>query len=166
VTDQGAIYLTFVENELKAERDRRANYDGRGQALVATSSVLVTLVSGGFAVVGTKTVTRTPPLVVGILLLALALFVLSAVLGIVAGWNRHYAVAKYETIDRMLGEHWADNAVDARNNVATIHANTIRALRISNHFKATCVSYGLIFQVLALLTFAVGVAMLLGQAGS
>jgi len=163
VTDQGEVYLVFVEGELKAERERRATFDSRGQALVATSGVLVTLLSGIAAAVKAGTKLHPPPLAVGVVLLALALFVVSAVLGIVAGWNRYYAVARYETLERMLGEHWKDREVDARNNVATVHARTIQALRDANRFKATCVSYGLIFQVLALITFAVGVVIILGQ---
>jgi hypothetical protein len=161
VSDQGRTYLEFVEGELKAERDRRSAYDARGQALVTTSGALVTLLGGLVAVVRTGTAVRFPvavPVTVGI---ALGLFVCAAACGILAGWNRHYAVAGYPTLTRMLNEHWTDDEVDARNNVATVHAMTVNTLRQVNAFKAACVSIGLVVQVLALVALGTAVAVVI-----
>jgi hypothetical protein len=165
VSDQGAAYLAFVEGELRAERERRATFDARGQGLITTSGVLVTLLGGLAAVVRGGTAVRPGPIAVVIVVLALTLFVMAAICGIVAGWNRRYAVTTYGTITTMLGAHWTDTEVDARNNIATVHAKTINTLRAANKFKAACVSAGLILQVLALTTFASGVVVLLGQTG-
>ena len=41
--DQVAVHQSFIDAEVKAERDRRAALDARGQALVTSSGVLVTL---------------------------------------------------------------------------------------------------------------------------
>ncbi|GAB2813977.1 hypothetical protein [Lentzea nigeriaca] len=163
MSDQGQVYLAFVEGELKAERERRTALDGRGQTLVTASGVLVTLLSGITAMVQAGVKTPVPPLAVGLVLLAVALFVLAAIAGIVAGWNARYAVAATATLTRMLREHWTDSEVDARNNVATVHATTVRTLREANRFKAACVSAGLILQVLALVPFATAVVVIVGR---
>ena len=163
MSDQGQVYLAFVEGELKAERDRRTALDGRGQAVVTASGALVALLSGIAALVQAGTKAPAPPLAVGLVLLALALFVLAAVSGIAAGWNRHYAVATPATLTRMLTEHWTDSEVDARNNVATVHATTVRTLREANRFKAACVSLGLMLQVLAIGPFAAAVVVIVGR---
>ncbi len=163
MSDQGQTYLAFIEGELKAERERRVTYDARGQALVTTSSALVTLLAGLAGVVKGATTIRISPGTLAVVVLALFLFVCAAVCGIVAGWNRHYAVASYGTLDRMLTGHWTDDEVDARNNVATLHSLTVRTLRQANAFKAACVSVGLVAQVLALVTLGTSVILVLGQ---
>ena len=150
---------------MKAERERRSAFDSRGQALVTTSGVLVTLLAGLAAAVRAGTALRPPPLAVATVVLALALFVISANCGIAAGWNRHYALATYATLTRMLDDHWKDTEVDARNNVATVHAITVKTLRAANRFKAACVSIGLIVQVLALIVFASATLMILANSG-
>ncbi|RJQ92764.1 hypothetical protein [Amycolatopsis panacis] len=166
MSDQGAVYLAFIEGELKAERERRSVYDARGQALVATSSALVTLLSGLAAVAKAGTTIRVPASSTAVLVAAIALFVCAAASGIVAGWNRHYALASFTTLNRMLNEHWTDDEVDARNNVATVHALTVRTLRRANAFKAACVSIGLVAQVLALTALGATVLIVIGVASS
>jgi hypothetical protein len=163
VSVQGQVYLAFIEGELKAERERRTALDGRGQTLVTASGVLVTLLSGVSALVQSGVKSPVPPLAIGLELLALVLFLLAAVSGIVAGWNRCYAVAAPSTHSRMLAEHWTDSEVDARNQVATVHAMTVRTLREANRLKAACVSAGLVLQVLALGPFAAAVVVIVGR---
>jgi hypothetical protein len=166
VSDQGQTYLAFIEGELKAERERRAAYDARGQALVTTSGALVTLLAGLAAVVKGGTTIRISPGTLAVVVLALVLFVCAAACGIAAGWNRHYALATYRTLHRMLNEHWTDDEVDARNNVATLHSLTVRTLRQANAFKAACVTVGLVAQVLALVALGVSVVLVLGHAAA
>jgi hypothetical protein len=163
VSDQGQTYLAFIEAELKAERERRAAYDARGQALVTTSGALVTVLAGLAAVVKAGTAVRVSPGTLAVVILALFLFVCAAACGIVAGWNRHYALARHGTLERMLNEHWTDDEVDARNNVATLHSLTVRTLRQANAFKAACVSVGLVAQVLALVALGASVILVLGH---
>lgn len=163
MSEQGKTYLEFVEAELKAERDRRSTHDSRGQALVTTSGALVTLLTGLAAVVRTGNAGRFPPAIPIAVGIALGLFVCAAACGILAGWNRHYALASYTTLNRMLNEHWTDDEVDARNNVATVHAMTVHTLRQVNAFKAACVSIGLVVQVLALIALSVAIAVVIAN---
>ncbi|WP_394620221.1 hypothetical protein JNUCC0626_14290 [Lentzea sp. JNUCC 0626] len=162
MSDQGKTYQTFIETELKAERERRTAFDARGQALITTSGVLVTVLTGLVTIVRTGTTTRVPVAAQVVVIVALVLFVGAAVCGIAAGWNRHYAVATHRTLDKMVGVHWTDDEVDARNNVATVQTFTIDTLRRGNRFKARCVSAGLITQVVALTALGLATALVIG----
>lgn len=166
MSEQGKTYLAFIEGELKAERERRTAFDARGQALVTTSGALVTLLTGLAAVVKGGTPVPVAPLAVAVVVLAIVLFVCAAACGIVAGWNRQYAVASSATLGRMLDEHWPDDEVDARNSVATLHSRTVGTLRQANAFKAAWVSIGLVAQVLALAALGTSVILVLGTTAS
>jgi hypothetical protein len=157
MTDQGKTYAEFIEAELKAERERRATYEVRGQALITTSGALVTLLVGVAAVVKTAATARFPPSVPVAVGAALLLFAIAAGCGVLAGWNRHYAVAKATTLARMLTDHWTDDEVDARNNVASLLVTTLSTLRSANEFKARWVAIGLVVQVVALVALGVAV---------
>lgn len=161
MSDQGKTYSAFIEGELKAERDRRSAYDGRGQALITTSGALVTLLGGLAALVKTSTTARFPAAALVTVGVALVLFVCAAACGIVAGWNRHYAVAKVSTLSRMTSDHWKDDEVDARNNVAAVQVLTVDTLRRANDFKARWVSGGLVAQVFALVALGIGVVVVI-----
>jgi hypothetical protein len=161
VSDQGKNYAAFIENELKAERDRRTAYDSRGQSLVTTSGALVTLLGGLAALVRTSTVVRLPTPALITVSIALILFVCAAACGIIAGWNRHYAVATVTTMQRMTIDHWKDEEVDARNNVARVQLRTVDTLRKANEFKVQWVSIGLVVQVAALTVLAVAVTIVI-----
>lgn len=160
MSEQGGTYSAFIEGELKAERERRSGYDSRGQGIVTTSGALVTLLGGFAALVKTSSTAGLPASAVTALGVAFLLFVGAAACGIVAGWNRHYAVTATATLRRMTEEHWKDVEVDARNNVAAVQVRTVDTLRKANQFKATWVSVGLIVQVVALMASSVAVAVL------
>lgn len=160
MSEQGDTYSAFIEGELKAERERRSTYDSRGQGIVTTSGALVTLLGGFATVVKTSATAGLPATAVTALGVAFLLFIGAAACGIVAGWNRHYAVTATTTLRRMTEEHWTDDEVDARNNVAAVRVGTVGTLRRANQFKATWVSIGLIVQVVALMASVVAVAVL------
>ncbi|MFF1614841.1 hypothetical protein ACFVYA_44385 [Amycolatopsis sp. NPDC058278] len=160
MSDQGIGYTSYIESELRAERDRRAAYDVRGQNLVTTSGALVTLFTGLVAIVKVGNVSRLPLGVIVTVCVALVLLTGAASCGIVAGWNRAYKVTAPVTLQRMLTAHWTDHEVDARNNVATAQVDTIKTLRKANNFKANWVSAGTVLQVSALLTLSASVALM------
>lgn len=152
MSDQGKTYAAFIEAEVEAERDRRAAFDARGQALITTSGVLVTLLTGVASLVKTAGTPRFPPVVIITTGAALLLFAAAAGCGVVVGWNRRYAVTRSSTLDTMVEDHWTDDEVDARNNVASLMVRTLETLRPSNGFKARWLAAGLVIQVIALVT--------------
>ncbi|WP_378735300.1 hypothetical protein [Nocardia brasiliensis] len=158
MADQGTTYAAFIAAELKTERERRATFDARGQALVTTSSALFTLFAGVAALVKTPATTRLPTegLVAGIV--TLLLFVGAAICGVIAGWNGQYEVAKSDTLDALVSEsRWTDDEVDARNNVSALAARTVRTMRETTNFKVRWVGIGLVLQVLALVALGMTV---------
>jgi hypothetical protein len=163
MSDQGKAYSAFVENELKAERERRAAFDLRGQGLVTTSSALVTLLAGTSALVKTGTAVTIPSTVLILVCAALTLFAIAAACGIVASWNRAYTVAKVSTLQSMLKDRWGDDEVDARNNVGAVQLKTVHTLRVVNKFKARCISTGHIAQVAALVVLATAVVLVIAR---
>lgn len=161
MSDQGTTYASYVETELKAERERRAAYDARGQALVSSSGALVTLFGGLAAIVKTGSVVRIPTVVLPVVCGALILLAAAATCGIVAGWNSAYTVASTATLQAMLAKHWTDTEVDARNNVSTMHAKTVHTMRAAGNVKARWVSAGLILQVAALLVLSCSIVLII-----
>ncbi|MFD6392476.1 hypothetical protein [Nocardia sp. NPDC060259] len=163
MSDQGKTYAAFIEGELKTERERRSAYDARGQVIVTSSGALVTLLGRLAALVKSSTVATFPAPVVIAVGVALALFVGAAACGIVAGWNKYYAAATASTLARMIGEHWTDDEVDARNNVAAVQVRTVDTLRRANAFKARWVGIGLIVQVSALVASGVAAGFVIAN---
>ncbi|GAA5096407.1 hypothetical protein [Nocardia iowensis] len=158
MTEQGQTYAAFIETELKTERERRATFDARGQALVTTSGALFTLLAGVAALVKTPATTRLPSAVLPMGTVTLLLFVGAAICGAIAGWNRWYAVAAADTLAVMVSaDHWIDDEVDARNYLSTLAVETLRTLRTSTDLKAKWVGIGLVIQVLALVALGVTV---------
>lgn len=168
MTDQGLVYSAFIESELKVERERRANLDARGVALVATSSSLVTLLAavGAFVIRGDKFVlpgdARFP------LLVALVAFAVAAGCGILANRLHKYTVAAVSDLTQMRTSHWKDDAVDSRSAVTYINVKSIGSLRKTNDAKVTWLMLGQLAQLLALVCLAVVVLVVLssGSPGS
>ncbi|NJP34641.1 hypothetical protein [Micromonospora thermarum] len=162
MSDQGKTYAAFIEAELKAERDRRTAFDARGVALVTTSGSLVTLLTAVVAFFRVGTDFEFPRSATGPLVFALVALTAAAVAGILASWNRLYEVPKPATLAKLLNDRWAvDSEIAARNFVGTMQVLTIGGLRKGNNWKATCLSLGLVAQVVALLALSVVVYLML-----
>lgn len=160
MSTQGTVYATFIEAELKAERDRRASLDTRGVTVVTTAGSLVTLLTAIAAFVKPDTGKMLPGSALVVFALALVAFAVAAGFGIAACWNKTFDVAKSSTLDKMVHERWEDNEVDARNIVATANWLSVASLRKANNFKSNAVSAGLISLAVALVLLGVVVFMM------
>jgi hypothetical protein len=58
----------------------------------------------------------------------------------------------------MVTDHWGDDPVDSRNNVAELNMRTIQTLRQGNDRKANLVTLGLWAQLVAVSSLSVVVA--------
>jgi hypothetical protein len=164
VSDQGKTYSTFIENELKAERDRRSSLDARGLAVVTTSGSLITLLAAVGAFVTSRQQFRLPSDAILPLMITLGAFVLAALCGLLASHNRPYQVAHADTLTEMVGNRWATTEVDARNIVARVNALTVTSLRHGNNKKAFLVVAGLVCQLVALISLSVAIYLILQSA--
>jgi len=162
LSDQGKTYAAFIEAELKAERERRTAYDARGMSLVTTSGSLVALLAAVVAFVRAGESFVFPRAALIPLVAALVTLAAAAGAGILANWNRLYAVPKPVTLERLLSDRWAvDDEVDARNHVGSMQVSTIDSLRQGNNWKAWCITVGLGAQLLALVALSVAAYMAL-----
>jgi hypothetical protein len=158
VTEQGFSYSTYIEDELKAERERRSTFDSRATGVVATSASMVAIIGAVAAFAHLDTDRLPSKLAYAILIIALVTLLGAAVLGIVAGWNWVYPAPSLRFMGRMTEERWTDQETDARNIVASARIVAIEGLRRGNSTKATLVGAALIVQVggLAALSAATG----------
>lgn len=160
VSEQGVTYSQYVEAELAAEYDRRDALDSRAKDLTLTSSAFIGLVVALLALVVGDNHTFSGLggwLVIG----ALASFVVASLLALLASAARRFEVTNERTVRAMLGPHWTDDEVDARNQVALLNAMTTWTLRTGNNTKASLLGWALALQVggYALLSSAAGVEL-------
>lgn len=159
MTDNGTYYTAFIEQELKDERERRAALDTRGQAIVTTSGVLLTLLSAVSTIaIGRKTL-AVPQDVRYALLSALGLFIIAAFFGILATFNFTYSVAGEDSLYEIPRGHFTDSREVAERNIAAINVTTIITLRTGNNRKVVLLLAALFTQLAALLSL--GAAVLL-----
>ena len=159
MAEQGETYAKFVEAELKAEMERRASLDARGLAIVTSSSALITLMFS-LSVLLTGKDHEVLGDGKGWVVASLICFIVAGLLGILANRAREYEVTHESTLYEMLGAHWTDDEVDARNVCATRHVATIESLRRGNESKAEQITLALVFQVAAI---ALLVVALMGE---
>ena len=157
IAEQGKTYSTFIESELKAERDRRTSLDAKGLNVVTTSASLTTLlVTIGAFVTGRGAVVIPHESILPIIG-TLAAFVLAAILGVFASAGRLYQISTPRTLAEMLGGHWRDNEVDARNNVSVLNVKTIDSLRQGNNCKVQLILAAVVIQVVGLVVLSYAV---------
>jgi hypothetical protein len=159
LTDSGLNYAPFVEQELKAERDRRATFDARGQAVVTTSGVLLTILSTVTAITINRKVLAVSGPVRYAILSALACFVIAVALGILATINFKYDVAAKSALLQLPREHSVDSREIAERNIVTTNVSTVLTLRKGNDLKAIFLLAALFAQLAALLGLAVAVLL-------
>jgi hypothetical protein len=155
--EQGSTYATFISEQLEAEISRRSALDARGTGVVTVSGTLVTLTLavGGFALSKSHKISTVGKVgVIG----ALALFVLASIAGIAASFLHEYQVADQSTLEAMLGSHWRDSEIDARNVCAHLDAQTVQSLRKGNNSKALQLTVALSLQVAAIAALGFTVA--------
>lgn len=146
--DGNDAYSSYIESELRAERDRKASLDTRGGNVVTSSGALFTILAGIGALGRTSTVpapVEVPPLLV----LTLVAFFSAAALGIAAQWNREYPVTKPEGLEDLLGKHWTDPPEVSKRRVAISHIDTLAALRDGNKRKELMLRLGYCCQAAA-----------------
>ncbi len=156
---KGELYTAFIENELKAERDRRSSLDARGAALITTSTGLVGLVAALSALALGKDF-RVTGVAAWLLVGALVAFLGSGILGVSTSFGRWYKVADTTTLQMMVtAPHWSDGDFTARLICATANARTIASIRIGNNKKASLLTWGQSLQLIAVAALATAVGV-------
>jgi hypothetical protein len=146
--DQGKQYAAFIENELKAENDRRDSVNARAGTALTGSTGLVTLVLAVFAVFVGKDFVLSG---CARFWLAAALICLlcAAVCAVVAGYPWASKVRSANYLQCLLDDHWEVTEVAARNITASCNVDTLRGLRAGTAVKFKFLMGAGAFQVLA-----------------
>jgi hypothetical protein len=148
MTDQGEVYADFVAIELEQERHRRDRLDAKSNATLVTSAGLVSLVAA-LGILDPVSLQQQPLIVRWGFVVAAASLMISAVLGLLAGWLHVYTVLSERAVRRrMLNECWGESQVTARSRVAQFNAETLDTLRQGNNTKARQLLWAHALQVL------------------
>lgn len=153
MTDGGAKLAAFVEQELKAERDRRVSIDARGQSVVTTSGSLVTLLAALGAFVTSQDKYQLPRAALLPLVVTLTLFAVAAFLGILATYNFAYRVADGSTLSA-IPQHMKDSEEVANRNITNTNVLTVLTMRAGNNRKALLLLIAMFVQLGALVALA------------
>jgi hypothetical protein len=159
-SDGNAVYLAYIEAELKTERERKSSLDTRG-ANVVTSSGALFAVLAGLSTLGRASTVPTPAEVPSLLVLALLAFFSAGMLGIVAQWNRAYPVTKPEGLHSLLEKHWVDSTEISRRRIALSYVDTLTVLRRGNKRKELALRLGYCCQAIAMMFLGPVVFLLL-----
>jgi len=143
VNGGGERYASFVDQELKAERDRRETLDSRGQAIVTTSGALVALLGAVGAFVIDRSGFVLPTDAHYPLLATLGFFVVASFLGILGTFNFKYEVADRDTLAELAQAHLTDSDQLALTSTVGTNVTTIVTLRRGNNIKATLLLFAL-----------------------
>jgi F0F1-type ATP synthase assembly protein I len=153
-------FANFIASDLEVERARRAAQEKSAVEIIKTSSAFVALVVAGAALLLGKEFKATDPLVQGLIVGALLLFVLSALSALIVGQLVPYLVATTATLKAALTDHWNDAEADRLAAVTWINFDTLTSLRKECNRKSTWLTWALRFQVRGALVLALGVGLL------
>ncbi|WP_273653438.1 hypothetical protein [Cellulomonas fimi] len=157
MSDQGSVYAAYIARNLTNERERRTALEARAGTVTSTSAALVALVATVGAWLGGSGRTYATGTVAAVVV-ALALFIASALLALVCGQLRPYQVPDPATLQAFITVSWTDTEVTARNNAAWLDLDTLTTLREGNGTKSRALDWSLRAQLLALAALGVAVA--------
>jgi hypothetical protein len=157
----GNRYAAFVEQELKAERDRRTSLDARSQSFVTSSGGLVTILAAVGAFVSGRAGDTLPPAAVAPLIATVLGFTTALVFAILATYNFAYRVADRRTLEALPRGHWEDNDDTAAKNVVATNVATVLTLRQGNNKKVSYLLVALFAQLIALVALGATVYLMI-----
>jgi hypothetical protein len=159
MTEGFDAYAELLEKLVDAEVSRKAALEQKASAVITSSGTLVTLLFGLVAVLTTKQSYAVPQAAHGWLVGAVLLFTLAAVMAIYISVPRPYGETKI-TPSQLRG-HWADPLVKARAAVAMARLEGLEQARKTNTGKARWLTAATGIEVLAVLTLAIAVVIML-----
>jgi hypothetical protein len=157
-SSQGETYFEYVNDVLNKENEQRKLIEGRAAVIVTSSASLLTIIFGISVLFTGKDFKFASHVAEGFLLASLVVFVVTAFIGILAQVY-HFVSEGTEALESLVGEHWTDSEVDARQRCARIVLFEIDIVRQENITKSRLVAICSFSQVFAvvLLTAAMTV---------
>lgn len=160
----GKSYEQLIREQLDEERARKSSLEQRAVFVITSSGALATLLFGLAAAVTAATGFVLPPGAKWLLVVAVPLFLVSAVLGILVNAPREYDEIATDELARVVDpQYWeAAGSIGARR-AAEARITVLRSARKLNYSKAKQVYYALIIEVIAVAAVAAAVAIILLQ---
>lgn len=156
-----AAYGEFVKDELGAQDKRKASFEQRGLAVITTSGTLVTVLFALAALSTKSAATFTLPHTASVWLsVALVLFFLSALAGLLTNAPLVYQATPVENIRKRLREE-PRSAAAAAKDIAFTRLDALEAAKKLNGIKGWSLAAGLSFEALAVGCVAVAVGLIL-----
>lgn len=148
MSEQGTAYLGFIGDELSREFNRRDKLNTAATAVIASAGTLLTLSIG--VVTFLRGQVRFAHHSGWTVLVAVGLYLLSALLGLVASTNKRYQVVAHSTMLAMLTTHWTDTETSARNSIGKLMVRSINSLRTGNNAKSRWLLAAVISEMVAI----------------
>jgi hypothetical protein len=153
-----------VTDLLKAEEQRKTSFEQRGIAIIPTSGVLVSLLFALGAVVTDSKGFSVSVASRALLVLALVLFLLAAVAGIIANYPVRYELIALADLKRLVApEAWDGAPGPAERRVAEVGVDVLAVARRKNQLKGEALVAGMVAEVGAVTAVAASVAVMLIQ---
>jgi hypothetical protein len=163
--DQGKQYASFVEQQLKAEHDRRDSVNTRAGTALTGSAGLVTLVLAVFAVLIGKDFVLSG-LARYSLGFALLMLLFAAASAVIAGYPWKSKIVSPGTLEGFLAKRWKNTETRARNVTSMANVEAIRTLRKGTSIKFTFLMSAAVLPVLAVFGLVICTMAVLGSSAS
>ncbi|MGO9779863.1 MAG: hypothetical protein ACLPKE_06350 [Streptosporangiaceae bacterium] len=132
------IFAAVIDRELDQERERTTSLEQRAVAVITSSGVLVSLVFGFGALIKGQENPHLPLAARILLALALAAFVLAAVVSLLTNRPRAYKpLGVRDDLQRMVADFWSISADHARRSIAEFRVGEVDRWRDNNKLKAS-----------------------------
>jgi len=156
----GEIYAAFIKSQLDYEQSRRSALEARASSIITSSGVLVTLLFGLVAVITKATNFRLPQDSHVWLVAAVLMFVVATGISIVMPLLAFpYATPEFDS--HQITQVWTHSTSIASANIAKAQLVSISTARQSNRHRALLIFYAGVFELLALITLAVAVILII-----
>jgi len=135
LSEGGLKYAAFVEQELKAERDRRTNLEARAQTIITTSGTVVTLLAAVGAFGGAWAKRAVPRTIDYPLVVTVTMFTFAVLFAVLSTFIFKYSVVDLKSLERLPRANWGDSDDIAVKNITAMNVTTIGTLRRGNNKK-------------------------------
>lgn len=147
-----AVWNDFLKDELASEEARRTSLEQRGTSVITVSGALVTLLFGLSALATKAEPTyKLTSEARAYLYVALALFVVSALLAIATNVPLLYGAVDESVAQEIIDKYLEDSVSHAETRIAATRANLLPSNRKSNGLKALFLLGAVAIQAVAVL---------------
>jgi hypothetical protein len=156
-----SVYAEFIKEQLEAQDARRESIERRAMSVITTSGVLVSLLFGLAAVVTSAENFVLPRDARPWLGLSLLLFVVAAIMALLANFPLLYRYVKPDALRSVVKDKWSDDVKIAEQRSSATRLTVLDNAQILNSLKGYCLIIALVCEIAAIAVLAWGVKEIL-----